>query len=573
MRRPSLYLVVSLLLLGSENGATSNDFIDSTDGHPDQNRTEVSQTELRGGSPFTIYYGLNESHSKSWVQRARNGTIGVTYFQRTSQDRESGTLLYQAFDRTGSTKTETVTSGSRLEISVLLFDSLSQPHIFAARSNDNDQIIDQYSRDENGQWTAETILHFWNEGGRFIYELSADVGPDDSFHFLILKTRSDIDSDDFNDAWHDSYLYHLTKRSGKWEKELIQKFDMVYTWDMYIKTLTRQDIKVDRLGYVHVAFGKQIHGDDFDHSPSRLFYATNKTGKWVTETVLSNDDGVRDEAAWFPSLFLDHADVPHIACMYLHRVATGSASYSKLVLVKRQGDNAWTSQVVADGDDGYHGPDGRRYTGALPHLVFDSHDTPHIIFSDVASSHWGWFDGHPVNELNVGNVRYGTLKKGAWNISTIYRQPLPTSFVNATEMHGMCLLVSDTSDSIWVIGQELISTGEGQYTCRLINVVWSSETDTAAAPPIQHGYELDQNYPNPFSGATAISYSLSVGDEVSLRVRDVLGREVGTLVAKYQEAGSYVVSFDGSRYPNGAYFYTLQVGDQFTETKKMAIVR
>jgi len=521
--------------------------------------------------PFVIHYGLNDSHGRSWVQESGNGVVGITYVQHNEGSNDEGTLIYKTIMPSGSKTTEPVTTGSRLEKSVLLYDAQAEPHIFVARSNDTDQVIDHYFKNGGDLWQNETIIHFNNEGGKFIYELSSDEGPDDSFHLLILKTRSDVDSDDFMDAWINSYLYHLTNTSGSWEKELIHNYDMPYTYDMCIKSSVRQDIKVDNDGYVHVAFGEQISGT---YDPSRLMYATNKTGTWETETVLSNDFGPVDDAGWFPSLCLDNDGVPYIACIYLNRVLTHSVMYCKLLVLKRLGPDNWHSEVVCEYDDGYYGSDGRDYTGALCHLVFDNSNTPHIIFSDIAATHWDW------QRLNVGNIRYGVFEDGAWNISTIYRQPLPTGFFSATEMLWMALIVSDQTNTIHVIGQEIEVTGEFEYTCRLIEHAWSTaSTDVqeeleGSLPELPH---LFQNYPNPFNPATVIEFELPHRSHVSIVICNTLGQEVTDLVNKVYPAGNHRISWDGlsssgQRVATGIYFYRL-VAEDFINTKKMILLK
>ena len=210
--------------------------------------------EKNSEPPFIIHYGLNDSHSRSWAQVNKDGIIGISYFQHFDNNNYEGALIYRTIQPNGTEDLDTVTTGVRLEKSVLLFDSIANPHIFVASSDDNDQIIVHYFKDQNNQWRNETIIHFYNEGGKFIYELSADTGPDYSYHLLILKTRSNVDSDDFLDAWINSNLYHLTNKTGTWEKELIKNYDMAYTYDMYIKSSIRQDIKIDSDGYVHVIF-------------------------------------------------------------------------------------------------------------------------------------------------------------------------------------------------------------------------------------------------------------------------------------------------------------------------------
>jgi len=436
----------------SQPGATAEE--------PQESPAQGVTTASRG--PFIIHYSCNDSHSKSWVQQNVAGEVGVTYFEHLAGSHAEGTLYYKTIGPFGTETVETIHSGIHLEKSVLLYDLESRPHIFVACSDDTDQVINHYFRDTGGAWQTEAIVHFFNEGGKFIYELSADIGPDHSFHLLILKTRSNIDSDDFLEAWRGANLYHLTNVSGTWETDLIRHYNMAWTEDMYVKSSCRQDIEIDDGGFVHVAFSEQL---DYGDYPSRLWYATNRTGVWEFEVALSYAAGTPDDAGWYPSLCLDINDTPHIACAYISRVPTLSARHSKLHLLRRTDGGLWHDTIIADQDDGYYGGDGRRYTGALSHLVFDSNNTPHIVFSDVASTHWSY------QSWNVGNIRYGVRRAGNWEFETIFRQRLPTGFFNATEMYGMCMTINEAINTIRVIGVELIVTGRNQYTSRLVDFV------------------------------------------------------------------------------------------------------
>ena len=527
----------------------------------------LSSYSVAQNGPVVIHYGLNDSHSRSWVRESSDGIVGMIYFKRFETSYDTGTLIYKTILPDGSVNVEQIVNGKRLEKSVLLYDSLSKPHIFVATSNDTDQIIKHYFKDENNQWQNEIIVHFYNEGGKFIYELSADKGPDYSFHLLILKTRSDIDSDDYWDAWINSYLYHLTNATGVWEKELVHNYDMAYTYDHHIKISSRQDIKIDNDGYVHVVFGEQINGNGFP-DPSRLQYTTNKTGSWIIETALNYDIGTRDEAGWMASLCLDNNGIPYISCMYKKRVSTGSAVFCKLLLLKRLGDAEWHTEVVADHDDGYYASDGRNYTGGLSHLEFDTNNSPRIIFSDIASAHWG-VGG--TNRLSVGNIRYAYFKDGAWDITTIYRQPLPAGFFDATEMHGMCLIVSDNNDTIRIIGEEMVITAEYQYSSKLVSFAWENLNNIAGNTSTFH-YELSQNYPNPFNPDTKINYQILKFSHVTLKVYDVLGNDIATLVNEEKPAGIFEVEFNAAGLSSGIYFYQLKAGS-FVETKKMLLLK
>jgi PKD repeat protein len=85
-------------------------------------------------------------------------------------------------------------------------------------------------------------------------------------------------------------------------------------------------------------------------------------------------------------------------------------------------------------------------------------------------------------------------------------------------------------------------------------------------------FQLSQNYPNPFNPSTRISYSIPKTGYVSLKVYDILGREVATLVNGYQQANQYSVNFDASKLASGIYLYKLKAGD-FVQTKKMILMK
>jgi hypothetical protein len=95
---------------------------------------------------------------------------------------------------------------------------------------------------------------------------------------------------------------------------------------------------------------------------------------------------------------------------------------------------------------------------------------------------------------------------------------------------------------------------------------------------IPRSYELQQNYPNPFNPVTKIRFSIPVdsrlrgNDNVVLRVYDVLGHEVQTLVNEELSPGTYEVEFDGGNLPSGVYYYTLSSND-INLTKKMVLIK
>ncbi len=85
-------------------------------------------------------------------------------------------------------------------------------------------------------------------------------------------------------------------------------------------------------------------------------------------------------------------------------------------------------------------------------------------------------------------------------------------------------------------------------------------------------YKLYESFPNPFNPVTNIRYAIPQRGNVTLKVYDILGREISVLVNEIKEAGIYTVSFDGNKFASGVYFYRLQAGS-FIETKKFVLMK
>jgi hypothetical protein len=85
-------------------------------------------------------------------------------------------------------------------------------------------------------------------------------------------------------------------------------------------------------------------------------------------------------------------------------------------------------------------------------------------------------------------------------------------------------------------------------------------------------FGLKQNYPNPFNPSTMISFDLPKKSFVSLKVFDVLGREMATILSEEILAGTYTKQWNANGLPNGFYFYRMQA-DNFVDTKKLILLR
>ena len=95
------------------------------------------------------------------------------------------------------------------------------------------------------------------------------------------------------------------------------------------------------------------------------------------------------------------------------------------------------------------------------------------------------------------------------------------------------------------------------------------EQDQSVVPD---DFSLLQNFPNPFNPITTIKYQIPISGLITLKVYNVLGNEIASLVNEEKPVGSYNVEFDATNYPSGIYFYILQTGS-FIETKKMVLMK
>jgi hypothetical protein len=106
--------------------------------------------------------------------------------------------------------------------------------------------------------------------------------------------------------------------------------------------------------------------------------------------------------------------------------------------------------------------------------------------------------------------------------------------------------------------------------CVVYKADFGETTEELVNIPTEYG--LSQNYPNPFNPVTQISYALPEAGYVTLKVYDVLGGEVATLVDEFKEAVYYEATWDATNIPSGVYFYKLNAGS-FTSVRKMILLR
>lgn len=151
-------------------------------------------------------------------------------------------------------------------------------------------------------------------------------------------------------------------------------------------------------------------------------------------------------------------------------------------------------------------------------------------------------------------------------------------------INGGGLFLSTDSGSTWIdvdgpgYVYALAISGGNLFAAAWTGAVWrrplsdmitSVELESVWMP---REFLLQQNYPNPFNPSTTIRYLVPMQSRVTLKVFDVLGRELTTLVNGIEEPGEKSVQFDGSNISSGMYFYELQAGE-FVQARKFLLLR
>jgi len=120
-------------------------------------------------------------------------------------------------------------------------------------------------------------------------------------------------------------------------------------------------------------------------------------------------------------------------------------------------------------------------------------------------------------------------------------------------------------------GENYVPMGVGQVI-QVPSITTNIKESEVGESQIPNKFKLEQNYPNPFNPSTKISWQSPVGSWQTLKVYDLLGKEVATLLDEYKRAGKYETDFNTSNLPSGVYFYRIQAGN-FIDTKKMILLR
>lgn len=145
-------------------------------------------------------------------------------------------------------------------------------------------------------------------------------------------------------------------------------------------------------------------------------------------------------------------------------------------------------------------------------------------------------------------------------------------FERRSRTTGALLATATDADGVWPSGANTVNPSGGTSEIVLTGTDVSLVTSVRQTSSLPAAFSLSQNYPNPFNPATTIGYQLSAVSHVTLKVYDLLGREVATLVNDEHPAGSYIVTFDAAGLASGVYIYKMHAGE-FVQTRRMVLLK
>jgi len=318
-------------------------------------------------------------------------------------------------------------------------------------------------------------------------------------------------------------------------------------------------------------------------------------GGWTTPNNYFGDTWIWDGTAWVEKLVSGPSPRANVAMAYDRQrqriVLFGGSYYQDIYGDTWEWDGTQWQQVSTTG------PSARIFSK----MVYDSTQHKCLLFGgqttysgEILHDTWEW-DGTSWTEVDTIGPPARLMHMMAYDPS-VNRTILfggqtsffaPTTYLDDTwEWNGSSWTqIATTAPSprslgtmVYhsISGKVFLFGGQRQNDSVIFNETWtySDQTEGVQNPSsnVAEAYQLKQNFPNPFNSITKIQYSIPSAKFITLRVYDILGREIVTLVNEHKLAGNYEVNLNGEYLPSGVYFYRMQAGT-FSETKKLVLIR
>ena len=199
-------------------------------------------------------------------------------------------------------------------------------------------------------------------------------------------------------------------------------------------------------------------------------------------------------------------------------------------------------------------------------------------------NNWLNYSSLIVQSPNGGEVWIvGETEEITWSDANVYNVKIELSVDNGTSWTSIVESIPNTGSYSWLVTSQdssdqcliriinnddlsIIDVSDDVFTIDIISGIESTEEN------IPSEFNLSQNYPNPFNPVTSIKYEVPEASLVSIKVYDLIGREVAVLVNETKQPGIYQVNFDSGNFASGVYFYKMIAGD-FSSVKKMNFLK
>jgi hypothetical protein len=339
------------------------------------------------------------------------------------------------------------------------------------------------------------------------------------------------------------YLYYSTNAGLSWQGKIIG-IDGVYgqvinrNYAPYFENLKQFSFEVDNSGVTHIALNGYGVGilpgasDTTDVFPA--LYWNSRDENWIAITDPNQETPT------------DVLGIPL-------QVISPGCSYG----------NAYPSISLQSGGEQiivlWQSPELVGEFGS-PYNIYRTLSSTPYVYSDLFINHS--FDGGI-------NWSFSSLQIPNYQNSYVEQFPIIAKNFLADEFSFKMHFIYqyDSIPGSFVLGQNARSVGGWYYDSFDFTF-----TDVEEINQEIHDFNLSQNYPNPFNPSTKISWQSPVSGWQTIKVYDVLGNEISTLINEERSAGKYEVEFDGSKLSSGVYFYQIKAGD-FVDSKKMILMK
>jgi aminopeptidase N len=189
-------------------------------------------------------------------------------------------------------------------------------------------------------------------------------------------------------------------------------------------------------------------------------------------------------------------------------------------------------------------------------------------------NHPAYQNGYNFTNLGSGNWRINFLAYQTLANTVFHKMPIVLKFSFATGADTTVRVMNDVNSQLFSFyfnrqPTTVLFDPNNDIVLKTATLAVGINNESKVTPD---KFAVYQNYPNPFNPMTSIKFDLPKNTFVTLKVYDILGKEMATLINENRAAGSYNVDWNASFYPSGVYFYKLEAKD-FTETKRMLLIK